>query len=67
MLIGQKNSVMNRHMVSAIVIIGKRQQDIYIIRSEDWINPCMYIVDAQDPYAGDTKVINKSDFKALRL
>ena len=52
-------------MISAIVIIGKRQQDIYIVRTEDWVNPRMYIVDAQDPYVGDTKVIDKSDFKAL--
>jgi hypothetical protein len=58
MLIGQKNSVMNKHMVSAIVIIAKQQpQHTYIVRAEDWLNPSMYVIDAQDPYTGDTTVI----------
>jgi hypothetical protein len=51
-------------MVSAIVIIAKRQpQHTYVVRAEDWLNPSMYVIDAQDPYTGDTTVIYKSDYK----
>ena len=51
-------------MVSAIVIIAKRQpQYTYIVKAEEWINPDMYVIDAQDPYTGDTAVIKKSQFK----
>ena len=58
MLTGQKSSVLNKNMVSAIVIIAKRQpQHTYIVRAEDWLNPSMYIIDVQNPYTGDTGVI----------
>jgi CTP:phosphocholine cytidylyltransferase-like protein len=50
-------------MVSAIVLIGKYNQDTYIVRAEDWLNPNVYQIDAQDPYTGDTHVILKSDYK----
>jgi hypothetical protein len=35
----------------------------YIIRAEDWLSPSLYVIDAQDPYTGDTHVILKSDYK----
>ena len=64
MLTGQKSSVLNKNMVSAIVIIAKRQpQHTYIVRAEDWLNPRMYIIDVRDPYTGDTRVILKSQYK----
>jgi hypothetical protein len=51
-------------MVSAIVIIAKRQpQYTFVVRAEDWLNPNMYQIDGQDPYTGDTHVILKSDYK----
>jgi hypothetical protein len=51
-------------MVSAIVIIAKRQpQYTFVVRVEDWLNPNMYQIDGQDPYTGDTRVILKSDYK----
>ena len=50
-------------MISAIVIIGKINQDTYIVKAEDWLNPNMYSMDAQDPYTGDTNVILKADYK----
>jgi hypothetical protein len=40
-------------MVSAILIIGKKQQDIIVVKAEDWVNPSLFIIDAQDPYAND--------------
>jgi hypothetical protein len=53
----------NKHMVSAVVIIGKWNQLTLIVRAEDWLNPNMYQVDGQDPYTGDTHVILKSGYK----
>ena len=54
----------NNYMVSAIVIIAKRQpQHTYIVRAEDWLNPRMYVIDAKDPYTGETAVIYKSNYK----
>jgi hypothetical protein len=51
-------------MVSAIVIIAKRQpQYTFIVKVEDWLNPGMYFIDAQDPYTGDTAIIDKSHYK----
>jgi hypothetical protein len=50
-------------MISAIVIIGKRNKPTLIVRAEDWLNPNMYQIDAQDPYTEDTYVILKSDYK----
>lgn len=51
-------------MVSAVVIIAKRQpQYTFIVRAEDWLNPHMYVIDAQDSYTGDTAVIDKSNYK----
>jgi hypothetical protein len=51
-------------MVSAIAIIARRQpRHTYIVKAEDWLNPKMYVIDAQDPYTGDTAVIYKSNFK----
>ncbi len=51
-------------MVSAVVIIAKKQpQHTLIVKAEDWLNPGMYVIDAQDPYAGDTAVIEKSNYK----
>jgi hypothetical protein len=51
-------------MVSAILIIAKRQpQYTYIVRVEDWLNPRMYVIDAQDPYTGGIAVIYKSNYK----
>jgi hypothetical protein len=50
-------------MVSAIIIIGKYNQDTYIVKAEDWLNLNMYQIDAQDPYTGDTHVVLKSDYK----
>jgi len=50
-------------MVSAIVIIAKRQpQYTYIVRVEDWLNPRLYVMDAQDPYTGETTVILKDQY-----
>ena len=54
----------NKHMVSAIVIIAKRQpQYTYIVKVEDWLNPRRYVIDAQDPYTGDSAVIEKLKYK----
>jgi hypothetical protein len=51
-------------MVSAIVIIAKRQpQHTFIVKAEDWLNPEMYVIDAQDPYTGDIAAIDKSNYK----
>jgi hypothetical protein len=51
-------------MVSAIVIIAKQQpQHTYVVRAEDWLNPSMYVIDAQDPYTGDTTAIYKTGYK----
>ena len=51
-------------MVSAIVIIAKRQlQHTYVVRAEDWLNPRLYVMDAQDPYTGGTAVIRKDQYK----
>jgi hypothetical protein len=51
-------------MVSVIVIIAKRQPPYtFIVRAEDWLNPRMYVIDAQDPYPGNTAVIDKSNYK----
>ena len=50
-------------MVSAVVIIGKRNQLTLVVRAEDWLNPNMYIIDGQDPYTGDAHVIYKPDYK----
>jgi hypothetical protein len=51
-------------MVSAIVIIAKKQpQYTVIVKAEDWLNPGMYFIDAQDPYTGDTVIIDKSHYK----
>lgn len=64
MLTGQKSSVLNKNMVSAIVIIAKRQpQHTYIVRAEDWLNPKMYVIDGQDPYTEEITVILKSQYK----
>jgi hypothetical protein len=64
MFTGQKNSAMNKHMVSVIVIIAKRQpQHTYIVKAEDWLNPSMYVIDAQDPYTEDITAIYKSGYK----
>jgi hypothetical protein len=52
-----------KNMISAIVIIGKRNQLTLIVRAEDWLNPNMYQIDGQDPYIGNTHVIFKSDYK----
>ena len=53
-----------KNMVSAIVIIAKRQpQHTYIVKAEDWLNPTMSVIDAQDPYTGETTVIEKSNYK----
>jgi hypothetical protein len=51
------------NMVSAIVIIGKRNQLTLIVRVEDWLNQNIYQIDGQDPYTGDTHVIFKSEYK----
>ena len=50
-------------MISAIVIIGKTNPHTYIVRAEDWLNPDMYSMDGQDPYSGETAVIQKSAYK----
>lgn len=51
-------------MVSAIVVIAKtKSQQTYIVKAEDWLDPRMYVVDAQNPYTGDTEVIYKSNYK----
>ena len=50
-------------MVSAIVIIAKRQpQYTYIVRAEDWLNPKMYVIDGQDLYTEEITVILKSQY-----
>jgi hypothetical protein len=52
------------HMVSAIVIIAKRQpQFTYVVRAEGWLNPRLYIMDVQDPYTGETAIILKDHYK----
>jgi hypothetical protein len=54
----------NLDIVSALVIIAKRQpQYTFIVRAKDWLNPRLYVIDAQDPYTGDTAVIEKSNYK----
>jgi hypothetical protein len=51
-------------MVLAIGISAKRQpQYTYVVRAEDWLNPDLYCVDAQDPYTGEAKVIHKHMYK----
>jgi hypothetical protein len=51
-------------MVSNIIIIAKRQpQQTFVVKAEDWLNPRMYVIDAQDPYSGDTAVILKEHYK----
>ena len=51
-------------MVSAIVIIAKRQpQYTYVVRSEDWLNPDLYCIDAQEAYTGESIVIYKHMYK----
>jgi hypothetical protein len=51
-------------MVSAIVIIAKKQpQFTVIVKAEDWLNSEMYVIDAQDPYTGAIVVIYKSNYK----
>ena len=50
-------------MISAVVVIGKINNYAYVVRAEDWLNPKMYSMDAQDPYTGDTNVIIKADYK----
>ena len=51
-------------MVAAIIIIAKRQpQYTFVVRAEDWLNPRLYVIDAQDPYTGDTVVIVKELYK----
>ena len=48
-------------MVSAIVIIAKRQpQHTYVVKAEDWLNPCLYVINAQDL---GRRVIQKADYK----
>ena len=54
----------HNYMVSAIVIIAKRQpQYTYIVWTEDWLNPRMYVIDAQGPYTGKIAAIYKSNYK----
>jgi hypothetical protein len=51
-------------MVAAIVIIAKRQpQYTFVVRAEDWLNPDLYCIDAQEPYTGETAVIYKNQYK----
>ena len=51
-------------MVSEVIIIRKKQpQYTYVVRVEDWLNPRMYVIDAQDPYTGDMAVIRKEEYK----
>jgi hypothetical protein len=54
----------NKNMISAIVIIRKRQpQHTYIVKAEDWLNPRLYFIDAQDPYTGDMEIVYKPVYK----
>ena len=50
-------------MVSAIVIVNKRRNNTYLVRPEDWLNPRLYVIDAEDPYTGDTCVILKEAYR----
>jgi hypothetical protein len=51
-------------MISAIVIIAKRQpQYTYVAKAEDWLNPKLYCMDAQEAYTGETAVILKEQYK----
>ena len=51
-------------MVSKIVIIAKRQpQYTCVIRAEDWLNPRMYVVDAEEAYTGEIMPILKEAYK----
>ena len=50
-------------MVAAVVVIGKISQLTLVVKVEDWLNPDMYSMDAQDPYTGDTVVTLKSAYK----
>jgi hypothetical protein len=46
------------------IIIRKRQpQQTYVVKAEDWLNPKMYYMDAQDPYTGEAVVIYKPAYK----
>jgi hypothetical protein len=51
-------------MVSAIVIIRKKQpQYTCVVRAEDWLNPRMYVIDAEEAYTGETMPILKHQYK----
>jgi hypothetical protein len=51
-------------MVSALIISQKgNARRRYIVRAEDWLNPEIYLIDAQIPYLGDTDVIQKSEYE----
>ncbi|MFZ5988637.1 MAG: hypothetical protein ACOYWZ_16140 [Bacillota bacterium] len=52
-------------MVSSIVILKKDTQDrqTLIVKAEDWLNPDMYLIDAQDPYTNDTWPIEKDKYE----
>ncbi len=60
---GSDKGISQKDMISAIVIIGKRNPITLIVRAEDWLNPNMYQIDSQDLYTGNTHVILKSDYE----
>jgi hypothetical protein len=50
-------------MISAILVLNKRNPKLrYFVRVEDWVNDCLYVIDAQIPYMGDTTVIVKDEY-----
>ena len=52
------------NMVSTIVLIAKKQpQYTVIVKAEDWLNPKMYCMDAQEAYTGESTVILKDHYK----
>ena len=50
-------------MTQAILVLNRRNPNLrYFVRVEDWVNDCLYVIDAQIPYIGDTTPIRKDDF-----
>lgn len=52
-------------MTQGILIINRRNPGLrYFVKASDWVNDCLYVIDAQIPYLGDTIPIVKDAFIA---
>jgi hypothetical protein len=52
-------------MIQAILVINRRNPKLrYFVSVEDWVNDCLYVIDAQIPYMGDSAVIVKDEYAA---